>query len=468
MKPGMARRIPAQHPRGVLPALLVFCLTLGNIPAQTNFTTITANGPASNRVNLVILAEGYLASQLAQFQADATNVANLLLTNQPYAAYRSYFNVYAIAVASAQAGSDHPNNSQFVNTYFNSTYDGGDYFLSIPAGSTGQGKVDALVNTYLPRAGLVVLLVNDNIAGGSDAGGRTAVVSRGAAFGSLYSILAHETGHVFADLGDEYTGANPGYPDTEEPNTTRETNRHAIKWAAWIEPTTPVPTPPNSDNLTKVGLFEGAHYNPSGWYRPKVNCMMRSFGVGFCEVCTEALVLAMYRQVRPVESFSPTATNQFWTTTAPGNFQLQTVQPVGHALAYEWRTNGVVVSGATTASLTLFPSQLGAGLHTVAGRVYDPTPWVRTDPTNLLSQAMTWQVNVSLPQLQLVSPRRVGGKFAFGVTGVAPQGVVIQASTNLLNWTAMATGVLTGGQLNYTNPNPATLPRQFYRAITPP
>ena len=96
---------------------------------------------------------------------------------------------------------------------------------------------------------------------------------------------------MLAGLGDEYTTANPGYPDIEEPNTTRETNRTAIKWKAWIDASTPVPTPPTNPNL--VGLFEGAHYHPTGWYRPKLNCLMRNFGVGFCEVCQEALVLVV-------------------------------------------------------------------------------------------------------------------------------------------------------------------------------
>ena len=38
-----------------------------------------------------------------------------------------------------------------------------------------------------------------------------------------------------------------GYPATEEPNTTRETNRNAIKWKAWISPGTPLPTPETGD-----------------------------------------------------------------------------------------------------------------------------------------------------------------------------------------------------------------------------
>lgn len=441
---------------------------LGIAPAQTNFITITTNGPATNRLNILILAEGYRANQFAQFQTDATNLANLLLTNQPYAEYRSYCNVAALAVPSVEAGSDHPNASLSVNTYFNSSYGVSDYYLSIPENATGQGKVDALIATYLPQTDLAILLVNDSTPGGSDGGGRTAVMARGAVFGNSYAILAHETGHVLANLGDEYDDAFPGYPDTEEPNTTRTTNRIAIKWNAWIATNTPVPTPPTSQYQNAIGLFEGAHYHPTGWYRPKLNCMMKSFGVGFCEVCTEALVLAFYRQVRPVESFMPAATNQTLTSPATVNFSLNTVQPVGHALAFEWRTNGVTVTGATNASFSLSPGPIGNGLLTLVGRAFDPTPWVRTDPTNLLSQSVTWNVTISVPQLQLWSPRRVGGKLAFEVTGFAPQGVVIQASSNLVTWSPVATNSLTTGQFSYTNHNQTNLPTRFFRAVTPP
>jgi hypothetical protein len=447
---------------------LWLCGAVTHARAQTNLTVITTNGPASNRVNVVIMAEGYLASQFAQFRADATNVATMLLTNPPYAEYASYFNVYALAVASTQAGSDHPVNNQFANTYFNSTYGPSDYYLSIPDNATGQGKVDALMATYVPQADLVVLLVNDSVAGGSDAGGRTAVVSRGAAFGSLYSILAHETGHVFANLGDEYTNPNPGYPEVEEPNTTRETNRVALKWQAWIDAETEVPTPATSENLEHVGLFEGAHYHPTGWYRPKINCMMRSFGVGFCEVCSEALILAIYRQVRPIENIMPTNLVVTVTNLTPITFQLHTVAPTGHALAYEWRLNGILLAGATNASLTLGPATLASGPQTLAGRVFDPTPAVRNDPTNLLSQTVTWQLQVNVPQLVLINPAQSAGQMTFAVTGTAPQNIVIQTSTNLTTWSAVATGALSSGRWNFTNAQPSAAARQFFRAMTPP
>lgn len=452
--------------RAGLPWLLPLLCCLPQLRGQTNFLTLVTNGPASNRLNVVFLSEGYTSGQLGMFLADATNTANILLTNAPFAEYAPYLNCYAIAVASAQAGSDHPAWPQFVNTYFDSSYDAGsDYLISIPSNASGQGKVDALLNTFMPAANLAILLVNDPNIGGSDGGGKTAIAAVSFMLGD---ILLHESGHVLAGLGDEYTAPNPGYPDIEEPNTTRETNRAAIKWNAWIDTNTPVPTPTTYGSI--VGLFEGAHYHTTGWYRPKLNCRMNSpFYETFCEVCTEALVLAIYREVRPIDSFTPATAHQSVTSTQALSFALTVLHPATHALNVQWLTNGTPVAEATNTTFTILPAALGSGTNTVSGRVTDPTPLVRTDTSNLLSQTLTWTVNVNLPQLQLSAPRWLGaGKFAFRISGVAPQGFAIHASTNLSNWTPIATNNLVNGQFDYTNQSGASFPVRMFRAVTPP
>ena len=160
------------------------------------------------------------------------------------------------------------------NTYFNSIYDpDGDYLITIPPNwadtnySHGQGKVDALLQTYMPNCQLPVLLVNDSTDGGSDGFYKTAIASTGALLYEMTSppyMLTHETGHVLANLSDEYTYINPyaGAPSTEGANTTQQTNRTLIKWNAWISTDTPVPTPDGYDfGDGVVGLFEGAQYH---------------------------------------------------------------------------------------------------------------------------------------------------------------------------------------------------------------
>ncbi|MCX6930271.1 MAG: M64 family metallo-endopeptidase [Verrucomicrobia bacterium] len=434
--------------------------------AQASMLTVRTNGPAANRFNIVFLSEGYTGSQMPQYLVDATNALTAILSHPPYQEYSSYFNAFAIQTNSLQSGSDHPNANTYVNTCFNSTYDPvSDYYITIPADSSGQGRVDALIQTFMPSCNLPVLLVNDpNHAGGSDGFGALAIAATSY---SMPELLTHETGQVVANLGDEYDYPYPGFPDTEEPNTTRETNRALIKWNAWIASSTPVPTAPPDSYPAVIGLFEGAHYHSTGWYRPRLDCLMRDNYVPFCEVCSEALVLAFYRNLRPVDAFSPATTNLSVSTPQAVTFSVTLLQPATHNLSVQWQTNHTTVAGATSPAFTLSPASLGNGSHLESAVVRDNTPLVRNDPANRLSQTVTWSVNVVLPQLRLDSPLWVaGGRFAFRILGTAPEGVVIQGSTDLRNWFAVATNSLVGGQLWYTNSEAGGSPRRFYRAVT--
>ena len=184
--------------------------------AQATLTTLFTNGPTANRINMVVLSEGYTASQRGQFLIDARGAVSNLLATIPYREYSNYFNAFAISVASTQSGSDHHTPAvNLVNTYFNSTYDsyGIQRLLTIPPNdwdsgyANGQGKVDSLLQSLMPEHDLVLLLVNDPQYGGS--GSSLLLIS------SLHSqsaeLVRHESGHPFGSLADEYTDAYPGF-----------------------------------------------------------------------------------------------------------------------------------------------------------------------------------------------------------------------------------------------------------------
>ncbi|MCW5553310.1 MAG: hypothetical protein KIS67_14265 [Verrucomicrobiae bacterium] len=433
------------------------------------------NGPSSNRVNVVFLAEGYRTNEYGSFLSHATNALQHLLSGQPFAEYQAYFNAYAIAVPSVQSGSDHPINGAggFRDTYFNSTYGYSDYLISIPPNEfdpdygNGQGRVAALLAALVPDCHLAVMLVNDHTVGGSDGGGGVAISS--VSPNSMADIIVHESGHVLAGLGDEYTMAYPGFPDIEEPNTTRETNRAAIKWNAWIAADTPVPTPPLGQFADRVGLFEGAHYHETGWYRPKLNCRMGNNGVGFCEVCTEALVLSFYRVVRPVEAHSPVAAHLHVTSREMLDFKVDVLQPAGQVLSIQWFTNGVPCPDASGDTFQILPELLRSGTNAVSVQIMDPTPFVRTDPANALIQTIGWTADVTLPYLEIGNPRWLGESgFAFQLSGLAPTGFIIEASTNLTVWSPLLTNQLVNGLFNFTNLNGGDAPNQLFRAVVIP
>jgi len=449
-------------PCGATLYLTCVCLPLLSIAAmaQVTLNVVLTNGPASNRFNIAILSEGYTDGQLADFRSHASNAVNTLLSRAPFSEYRNYFNAHSISVPSNQSGSDHPGSGIYRDTYFNTTYDNvSDRVISFPTNAMGQGKVDALLQQFLPQSDLAVVLVNDTISGGSDGSAKTAIASIGFLAGEY---LVHEIGHVMAGLGDEYETLYPGYPAIEEPNTTRETNRNSIKWKAWISADTPVPTPETSAYAGVVGLFEGAHYNPTGWFRPRLDCAMRSSFAPFCEVCREALVLALYERVRPIDGWLPADLVQGGPDQAPANFSVAVQQPVSHPLTVQWLTNGVEVPGATATSFTIMPYALGHGARSVTARVSDNTSLVRNDPAAVLTQTVTWT------ELRLLSPTVVAGdRFAFRVTGNAGRLVAIQASPDLVNWSSLVTNVFGPANDWFTNSTTGSS-RRYYRAVTPP
>lgn len=441
--------------------------------AQGTLYTLFTNGPTAKRINVVVLAEGYTVGQTNLFLADATNALNSLLAQQPYLEYKSYFNAFAIFVVSTQAGSDHPLSGSFKNTYFNSSFDsyGNPALLTIPPNSfdansaNGQGKVNTLLMNLMPEYDLPLMVVNDLEYGGS--GGATLISSVNFL---APEIIVHESGHTLGALADEYdSGAPGGYVPIEKPNATAITISNSIKWRVWIPGGTAIPTPEDGTNATRVGLFQGAQYQAAGWYRPKLDCKMQNLFVDFCEVCSEQLVKSFYAFVPPTDTYSPAATSFATVSTQAVSFNVSPQQPLTHNLTVQWYTNGVSISGATNPAFQVWPKALGNGAHTIRAIVTDPTGLVRTDPTGLLKGTNTWTLNVSLNELSLISARYLAtNRFRFTVTGTAPQGFVIQASTNLVNWTPLATNTLTAGKFDFTNSNLTNLTRRFYRTISPP
>ena len=481
-----ASRLPltAYRLRLFLLSLLIFATGFGftRSCAAASFSTILTNGPSSNRLNVVFLSEGYQNSELGQFLIDATNTIRGMLAVDPFQEYSNYFNAFAISVASTQSGSDYPDINLYVDTYFNSSHYLGDpTYLTIPADSTGEGKVTSLLNTYMPQYDLAVVLVNDrNNWGGS--GGKYVVVTPvdPNVPSEAVLLITHECGHTLANLGDEYPYDWSGGDNTELANTTTQTNRNLIKWKAWISTNTPIPTPPTYDYISTVGLFEGANYHATGWYRPMLNCRMQSLGdIPFCNVCREALVLSFYQtnRARPLDGFAPATTNLIVTTNAAQTFTVKPQQPTTHSLGVQWYTNNALVTGATATNFSILPLALGNGTNTVKAVLTDSTlisgsKWVLTDTNSLLKQTNTWTVKVTVTNLNLSAPRWLNtNRFRLTVTGYAPQGFAIQASTNLTNisgWTTLATNSLTN-RFDYTNNTGSTnFKWRFFRARTPP
>jgi hypothetical protein len=390
-------------------SLLIACLLgmPGWLGAQTaTLFTVEENGPRSERINIVFLSEGYTTADMPNFTTHVTTAVNFLFSKEPWKQYRSYCNIYRIEIASNQSGCDYGNTSGSTgtrDTYFNAGYFGAgaaptvEWLLAL--GSGGLGKALTLVNAHVPESDMPVVLVNDTKYGGAGYSN----LSVASIHASSAAIVEHEIGHSFASLTDEYESAYPGFVPTESyANATAQTTRELVKWRHWFDETTPVPTPasapfnvPPSDGL--VGLFQGAIYQTSGWYRPHFNSLMRSLSRPCGQVNREQFVLQFYQRVSPLDGFTPVSTSSTVSTPSALSFQVTPKVPTGGApaLAVSWKIDGIEQSGAVVAQFNTLTDFIGNGTHTVTATVRDPTSFVRLDTSNLLSESVTWNLTLS-------------------------------------------------------------------------
>jgi hypothetical protein len=59
------------------------------------------------------------------------------------------------------------------------------------------------------------------------------------------------------------------------------------------------------------------------------------------------------------------------------------------------------------------------------------------------------------------------GRFGFDLHGIAGQTLIVEASTNLVNWTPLTTNTLGDAPLYFSDPNSGGFVQRFYRARLP-
>ena len=369
-------------------ALLEVDSSIFSAPKSTHpVTKILNNGPDSARLTFAIVAEGYRASEMAKFRTDAADVLTGFLSRSPWNVFAGYVNAYAVEVASAESGADHPAQGIFKNTALDASYN----FPPIERLLTVAHWKAFAAAASAPTYDLVLVIVNDEQYGG--AGGSLAVISTDNA---AVDLAIHEMGHTFPGLADEYESVCPTCPPySGEPNVTAATSRNNVPWKVWIDTATPVPTPEASFYSNTVGVYEGARYLSFGMYRPKMNCMMRQLGVPFCEVCRETHVLELYRalDIDPIVNTSPPRNTT--VTHVVGTSDLVTIQrdPDYHAsLGAVWYVDDAFAGVGD--SINLFNLPLTVGGHTLRVVVRDLTGFVRNDPEGLVEETAEWTLEV--------------------------------------------------------------------------
>jgi hypothetical protein len=302
-------------------------------PPALDVWAVMKNGEPRDKVDLLLMGDGYTAAQMDKWHADARRLSETLFAVSPFKERRAHINVWAVDTPSEDEGVSRASDGAWKRGALGARYDA--------FGS--ERYVLTFDNPRLRRAAsaapyeFIEIVVNDRKYGGGGIHNLYATVSADNAFTPY--VFVHEFGHHFAGLADEYYTSDVAYdpaaarPEPWEANATADPQ--AGKWKDLVQPGTPLPTPwPKAEfeamqkdiqarrrkiraerrpeeemealfreerekatrllasgaSAGKVGAFEGAMYEAKGYYRPQADCIMFTRDeVGFCAVCRRAI-----------------------------------------------------------------------------------------------------------------------------------------------------------------------------------
>jgi len=390
--------------------------------AFVGWTDLVRHGPSSNRVDVVVMGEGYQLGEQDQLDDLAANVPDWFARQATLREYYPYFNFLRANLVSADNGVDG----------FGREYDTalGGHTLSTIAGHVGidPAQVHAMLDELPEHDRLAIAFVKTGVLGTANAG----IATVGS---QSLPMLIHEWGHAFGLLGDEYaTHTHERGLPSEHANVAVSADPQEAPWAHWIRARVP-----------GVGMYEGAAGQVRDAWRPTASGCVMEQGEFFCRVCQEALVLAIYQRVDPIEDCAPPAPDSgagLILGEKPLEFALRVMRPAGHDLEVSWwvlpkghspatggapapgqralrdqegdrRIRGALApiaaepTGRTSPDgqgrhrLRLHPGDLEPGLYRVTVRARDTAqwrgerwPWVLKDEHGLLESERAWWLMV--------------------------------------------------------------------------
>lgn len=340
---------------------------LGPLDAVVGSETLHDAGPSEDRLDIVVMGDGYTADQQAEWRADADTLTDAILGIEPLLGLSERINVHRVDTVSAESGVSYDcvDECRIRDTALQTIFpiEIANSALGLDFRTTAVFQLDqwgvARAAATFPWD-MVVIVANTTHDGGFAV--HYATVPKGTD-DTWPATGVHELGHSLGLLGDEYMSdacvrsEALGLPD----NITDDAS--APPWAAWIEADTPLPTPDDGEWDDAVGAWEGA-WNCDDLYRPARTCRMKGSGhPEFCSVCAELLTRRVYRYGDPAEDVTVSGS----TFTVEGKVDGATVS---------WWVDGLQ-SGETGDTLVADTARA------VEARVTFQTEWVREDGGDL-------------------------------------------------------------------------------------
>ena len=261
------------------------CLTHQVDPADILIRPATAaaecrdlhiSGPVGQCIDVVIVAEGYTAAEMEVFYADAYSAVHSILSLEPFKSLKDRFNFRAAGIPSCDSGVSIPGKNIWKETPLHSHFDtfySGRYLTTLHV----RDLHDAIAG--IPYEHIIILANTDNYGGGGIYNSYTFTAAHHAQF---KPVVAHEFGHSFAGLADEYyydDQFSDYYHSDCEPWEQNITTLYDFpsKWEDML-------------GTKGVSLYEGAGYKSKGVWRGCKDCRMKTNGAkGFCPVCQRAI-----------------------------------------------------------------------------------------------------------------------------------------------------------------------------------
>src|SRR5215468_2143391 len=192
--------------------------------------TIQKKGDPADKVDFLILGDGYTAAESGKFEADARRLTEVLFATSPFKEHRDDFNVWGLCPTAKESGISRPSTGIYHESPLGTTFDAfGSERYVLAFDNRGLRKVAQ----FAPYE-FIEVLANNRTYGGGGIFNLYSTVAVDNAFANY--VFVHEFGHHFAGLADEYYTSPVAYaPATErvepwEPNATALLDKRNLKW----------------------------------------------------------------------------------------------------------------------------------------------------------------------------------------------------------------------------------------------